>query len=122
MASVRPCNIQFTGDSGRVRIVVIVPGLVRRELLVACPDQVVPPVMGQQVILEYRLRVVGSQPRGKTAVGGLDVSLPIVYPNDLHALMVLHRLHSSFLRISPSFRRSRSFTSLPLGGGLSSTS
>ena len=116
--------IQLTGDSGQGEdIVVIVPGLVRLKLLVACPNQVVASVIDQQIVFEYRLCVMNGQPRGKTAVCSLDVAVAIVYPDDLHALMVFHRLHSSFLFACPNLRwSSRSFTSLPLGGGLSSTS
>lgn len=71
----------------------------------------------------YRLCVMDGQPCGKTAVCSLDVAVAIVYPDDLHALMVFHRLHSSFLFACPNLRwSSRSFTSFPLGGGLSNTS
>ena len=52
--------IQLTGDSGQGEdIVVIVPGLVRLKLLVACPNQVVASVIDQQIVFEYRLCVVG---------------------------------------------------------------
>ena len=89
----------------------------------ACPNQVVASVIDQQIVFEYRLCAMDGQPRGKTAVCSLDVAVAIVYPDDLHALMVFHRLHSSFLFACPNLRwSSRSFTSLPLGGGLSSTS
>ena len=98
-------HVQLTGDSGQGEdIIVVVPGLVGGKLLVARPDQVVPPAVHQQLVLEYRFGVMGGQPCRETAVGGLDVAIAVVDADDLHALILFHRLQSSFLCVSPSFR------------------
>lgn len=52
---------------------------------------------------EHRLGVMGGQPRRKTAVGGLDVTIAVVNADDLHALILFHRLCCSFRCINPSF-------------------
>ena len=98
-------HVQLTGDSGQGEdIIVVVPGLIGGKLLVARPDQVVAAIIHQQLVLEHRLGVMGGQPCRETAVGGLDVAIAVVDADDLHALILFHRLHSSFRCVSPSFR------------------
>ena len=55
----QPVCVQFTGNSGQGEdIVIVVPGFVGGKLLVARPDQVVPPAVDQQLVLKYRLGVM----------------------------------------------------------------
>ena len=78
----------------------------------AASDYVLIPV-DQQIVLEHRLGVIGGQPCGETAVCGFDVAVAVVDADDLRALVLFHRLHSSFRCVSPNCRWSVSFTSLP---------
>ena len=98
----QPADIQLSGNGGKSENIIVAVGhLVGDKFLVFLPDNIILALIDKHIALEGGFFVIGSNACLETAMGGLDIPVPVVDADDDGiggCIVIAHKTHiDSFL-------------------------